>query len=156
MQFSIHVAVSLKPGEQLAAHPPLFNKNNAPECLYDLSVASAHRSTLPEFKKKSVQLHEALSAVHASSPTALNAALPTCVLFHGFDIARPDEASCFFARMDFSTPELATVVFFGRMHAGAAGYGVSSCYQHGQKVQDRETLDRLIGSMLKAGGEIRP
>jgi hypothetical protein len=138
---------------QLSSHPPLVNKNNLPESLFDLSVASAHRSTLPEFKKKCVQFHEALSAIHSASPTGANTALPTCILFHGFDIARPDEASCFFARMDFSTPELATAVFFGRMHADEEGYRVSSCYQHGQKVQDREALERLNELMIRAGSE---
>jgi hypothetical protein len=139
--------------QQLAAHPPLANKNNLPESLYDLSVASAHRSTLAEFKKKSVLFHEAVSALYASSPTGTNTAPPTCILFHGFDIARPEEASCFFARMDFSTPELARAVFFGRMHADEDGYRVSSCYQHGQKVQDREALERLNELMIRAGSE---
>jgi hypothetical protein len=131
---------------QLARHSSNADQNGIFDEPFQLIVQMLEECTMAEFQVRALAFHDRLSAYHAQSAVGrTNPKLPASALVHAFHHSRDAPQSCIFSKMDFSTSDLAPVVYFGRFRPDIGGvYNVLACYRNGQEVQDIAVFHQLV------------
>jgi hypothetical protein len=101
---------------------------------------------MAEFQVRALAFHDHLSAYHAQSAFGpINPKLPTSALLHAFHRSENAPQSVIFTQMNFSTSDLAAIVYFGKFRPEIGGvYQILACHRNGQEVQEMAVVNQLV------------